>query len=260
MSTVAASNRTLLAVIAGIGNGAGTGAASARMFAQQGYSIALIGRNQASLDRLTEEIKTSGGNAAGFRVDVYSAETVSQAFTNIRTHFPSASYDLRVGIFNATHLVWKPFLEVTPEDVDKSVELNITAPFAFSREIIVELKKNDLNPEGKRGTLIFTSATASIRGNIMTSAFAAGHAAKRSLSQSLAKEFGKDNIQVSHAIIDGAINTDLQRGRRNDPAWEENPDVRLNPESIASAYLYLVKQDRSAWTWEFDLRPAHEKW
>ncbi|KAJ3494866.1 hypothetical protein NLJ89_g10720 [Agrocybe chaxingu] len=104
---------------------------------------------------------------------------------------------------------------------------------------------------GKRGALIFTGATASARGNTTTSAFAVGKFGTRALSQSLAKEFGKENIHVAHAIIDGAILTDRQRDR-NSPEWQNNADVRLHPDSIAASYLYLVNQDRSAWTWELD--------
>ncbi|KAF9002184.1 hypothetical protein BDQ17DRAFT_1542485 [Cyathus striatus] len=111
---------------------------------------------------------------------------------------------------------------------------------------------------GKRGTLLFTGATASLRGNAVTSAFASGKFGTRALSQSLAKEFGKQNIHVAHAIIDGSILTD--QSKNCGPEWEKNEDVRLNADSIASSYLYLVNQDRSAWTWELDLRPAHEKW
>ncbi|KAL9713604.1 hypothetical protein Ac2012v2_003215 [Leucoagaricus gongylophorus] len=186
-----------LAVIAGIGNGAGTGAASARLFARQGYSIALIARSRGdSLTKLANEIKETGGDAAAFPIPSYAADAVASAFAGIRAHFSTASYILRVAIFNATHLVYKPFLEVTPEDVHLALENNTVAAFAFSHAVISEFKVNPLNAEGKRGTLIFTGATASIRGSSMFSAFSAGHSAKRALAQSLAKEFGKDNIHV----------------------------------------------------------------
>ncbi|KAF9488034.1 NAD(P)-binding protein [Pleurotus eryngii] len=252
MSTV--SNRRPLAVIAGLGNGTGTGASSARLFAQHGYTVALVARQRDNtLVNLIKEIKDAGGDAAYFAVPEYSRDAISSAFAGIRKQFPSSTYAIRVAIFNAAHGVWKPFLDVTPEDIQAAVDVNIVAAFAFSREAIVEFKSNDLNEVGKRGILIFTGATASIRGNVITSAFAAGKAGQRSLSQSLAKEFGKDNIQV--------ILTDLSRARqKNNPEWINNADVRLDPDSIAASYLYLANQDRSAWTWELDLRPAHEKW
>jgi len=125
----------------------------------------------------------------------------------------------------------------------------------------VAFKDLELNEVGKRGTLIFTGATASIRGNVVTSAFAAGKHGLRALSQSLAKEFGKQNIHVAHAIIDGGILTDMARQRMTpEQAANPDPDARLTPEAIANAYLFLTRQDRSAFTWELDLRPAHEKW
>ncbi|KAF7986905.1 hypothetical protein HWV62_12679 [Athelia sp. TMB] len=153
----------------------------------------------------------------------------------------------------------EPFLELTAEEIQESVNTNIIAAFAFAREAITLFKGLELDDKGKRGTLLFTGATASLRGNTTTSAIAAGKFGVRALSQSLAKEFGKENIHVAHAIIDGGILTG--RARSYVPQEKlENPDALLNPESIGNSYLYLVNQDRSAWTWELDLRPAHEKW
>jgi len=246
-------------VVAGLGTGGGTGAATARLFSKQGYSVALIARGAGELTKLADEINGSGGTAASFPIESYSASNVASAFTAIRSHFPSSSHSLRVAVFNAGHGVWKPFLEITPEDVQAATQTNIEASFAFSREVLLDFKQNAIDEAtGKRGALIFTGATASVRGNVTTSAFSAGKHALRALSQSLAKEFGKQNIHVSHAIIDGGILTNRNRDRG--PEWEENADIRLSPESIASAYLYLAQQERSAWTWELDLRPAHEKW
>ncbi|KAL0948554.1 hypothetical protein HGRIS_011114 [Hohenbuehelia grisea] len=252
-----------LAVIAGVGNGSGTGAAAARLFSKNGYSIALIGRSHGgdSLKKFADELNSSGGNAAPFTIQAYSPDTIKSTFAAIREHFPPSSSALTVAIYNTAFGAWKSFLDVTPEDVQESVNVNITSAFAFSREAILAFKQNEISKDtGKRGTLIFTGATASIRGNVTTSVFSAGKHAKRALSQSLAKEFGKDNIHVAHAIIDGGIITDRTRGYRKDPEWEKDLDRRLDPESIAASYLYLANQDRTAWTWELDLRPAHEKW
>lgn len=136
--------------------------------------------------------------AASFPVESYSASNVSEAFSRIRAHFPSPKFSIRAALYNAAHGVWKPFLQITPEDVQGATQVNIEAAFAFSREIILSFKENSIDEAtGKRGALIFTGATASIRGNVTTSAFAAGKFALRALSQSLAKEFGKENIHVS---------------------------------------------------------------
>jgi len=205
-------------------------------------------------------------------VPSYTATSLSKAFATIKAHqsplSPSTKYEIRAALFNVGYGVWKPFLDVTPSEIQESVDTNIVAAFAFAREAILAFKQNDIAIEGdegsrargKRGTLIFTGATASLRGNTITSAFAAGKFGLRALAQSLAKEFGKDNIHVAHSIIDGGILTDIARQRRGDPKWEANEDVRLSPEAIAQSYLFLANQERSAWTWELDLRPAHEKW
>ncbi|KII84852.1 hypothetical protein PLICRDRAFT_45669 [Plicaturopsis crispa FD-325 SS-3] len=247
-----------LFVVAGIGNGTGTGASAARVFSKAGYSVALIARGADSLNSLAAEIKASGGDAAPFAIPDYKHESISTAFASIKAHWPSTP--LRVALFNAGYGVWGSFLSITPSQFQESVDTSIVGAAAFAREAILEFKGNELNAEGKRGTLLFTGATASLRGNTTTSAFSAGKHGLRALSQSLNKEFGKENIHVAHSIIDGGILTDRSKERRNDPSWENNPDVRLSPDSIANAYLYLANQDRSAFTWELDLRPAHEKW
>ncbi|TFK22517.1 short-chain dehydrogenase/reductase SDR [Coprinopsis marcescibilis] len=247
-------------VVAGVGSGQGTGAATARLFSQKGYSVALIARGADSVNKLTGEINAEGGNAAGFPIASYSQEDIATAWSSIRSHYPKPEYDIRAAVWNAGQGVWKPFLEITPQEVQQVLETNVAAAFSFSREAITTFKQNDIDESnGKRGALIFTGATASIRGNVVTSLFAAGKHGARALSQSLAKEFSKENIHVSHTIIDGGILTERSR-KQKDPEWQKNEDVRLNPESIAKSYLYLVNQDRSAWTWELDLRPAHEKW
>jgi NAD(P)-dependent dehydrogenase (short-subunit alcohol dehydrogenase family) len=145
-------------------------------------------------------------------VPSYTPSSISTAFATLKSHsnpkHPSTKYEVRAALFNAGFGVWKPFLDVTPAEVKESVETNIEAPFAFAREAILAFKQNDIivpgdedsKARGTRGTLIFTGATASLRGNTTTSALAAGKFGLRGLSQSLAKEFGKDNIHVSVLI------------------------------------------------------------
>ncbi|KAF8991736.1 hypothetical protein BDQ17DRAFT_1546731 [Cyathus striatus] len=248
-------------VVVGLGNGTGTGASTARLFAKKGFSVALIARGAEHVKKLAEEINASGGEAAPFPIDAYTHATFSTAWGSIRNRFPKPQYVINSALYNASHGVWKPFLDVKPEDIDASLNVSVVGAFAFSKEVIQEFKGNEIDDNGKRGTLLFTGATASLRGNVVTSAFAAGKFGTRALSQSLAKEFGKENIHVAHAIMDGSILTDQGKNYPNrNPDWATNENIRLNPDSIANSYLYLVNQDRSAWTWELDLRPAHEKW
>ncbi|CCM00549.1 uncharacterized protein FIBRA_02583 [Fibroporia radiculosa] len=230
-----------LIVVAGIGNGTGTGASTARLFAKTGYRVALVARNADHLKNLADDINKNGGEAAAFPVSVYSYSAVSAVFDTIRQHpwLTGGKSELRVGVWNAGAGVWKGFLDVTEQDLQTVIDTNITASFAFSRQVLLAFKENTVDARGKRGTLLFTGATASLRGNVTTSAFAAGKFALRALSQSLNKEFGKQNIHVAHAIIDGGILTDLSLSRRTgsdaSKEWKENSNIRLDPDSIAKA-------------------------
>ncbi|KAH9046246.1 NAD-P-binding protein [Lactarius hengduanensis] len=246
-----------LFVVAGVGNSSGTGGASARLFAKSGYNVALISRNSDGLHKFAAELKTGETDAAAFPIADYNYKEVQGAFRAVRERWPHA--DIRVALFNAGFAVWKPFLQITEDELDRVADTNIKAAFAFSREAVTAFQGQTPDERGKRGTLLFTGATASLRGNTTTSVFSSAKFALRSLSQSLNKEFGKENIHVAHAVIDGGIATDLSKSYRGEE-WAADPDRAISPESIAKSYLYLANQDRSAWTWELDLRPAHEKW
>ncbi|KAH0580704.1 hypothetical protein H2248_002189 [Termitomyces sp. 'cryptogamus'] len=273
-------------VVAGLGAGSGTGASAARVFSKAGYSVALVARGADTVNNLAQELNSAGGDAAPFPVEAYSPNDIRNVWMSIRAKYVAPTYSIDAAVFNIGQGVWKPFLEVTPEDIRTSLELNVEAAFAFSREAILTFKENKISEDkGKRGTLIFTGATASLRGNTTTSAFAAGKSGLRALSQSLAKEFGKENIHVAHVCIMNtsfsSLLTVVSSDRRllmvvcraNSPSRfytghplgilterlssyrpeiANNPDARLSPNSIAESYLYLVNQDRSSWTWELD--------
>ncbi|PBK98111.1 hypothetical protein ARMGADRAFT_568549 [Armillaria gallica] len=181
---------------------------------------------------------------------------INTAFTQIRAHYQGQP--IRVALYNAAQGVWKHVLGATPEDVEAVTQANIEVAFALSKNIIQAFKANGVNEKGKRGSLIFTGATASVRGNVTTSAFSAGKPAFRTLLQSLAKEFWEAGYTCTASIIDGGILTNLCPQRRNDPEWEQNEDVELSPGGITE--LHLIKESRSTWTRELNLRPAHEKW
>lgn len=147
---------------------------------------------------LRARLLTESVQAGAYPVDSYTSETMASAFSQILADFPtSQGYSLRVALWNtAGHFVWKSFLDVTDDDVKAVLQQDVEAGFAFSRHALKAFKENELDENGKRGSLLFTGATASLRGNTMTSAFAAGRFALRALSQSLAKEFSKLNIHV----------------------------------------------------------------
>jgi len=243
--------------VAGYGSGSGIGASSGNIFAKAGYKVALISRNEASLKAGADKIKASGGEAAPFPVKTYDAPSIHAVFETIKKHWPNES--IRAALWNVSSDKFKPFLSVTDDEWVRQAQLTMVAGAAFSKECVLAFKSNTtLTPEGARGTLIFTGATASIRGNTTTSLLSTGKHALRALSQSLNKEFGKENIHVCEAVIDGYILNDFTKKELGEKA--NDPDKILLPDVIAENYLYLAHQNRSAWTWELDLRPAHEKW
>jgi NAD(P)-dependent dehydrogenase (short-subunit alcohol dehydrogenase family) len=148
-------------------------------------------------------------------VQSYSHQEISSAWAKIRERYRKPLYSIRVAVFNAGSAVWKGFLDITPEDVQDVLQTNVAAAFAFSREAILDFKENEIQDSlGKRGTLIFTGATASLKGNVLTSAFAAAKHGQRALSQSLAKEFGKQNIHVAYVSVDFGGSTELTNARQ----------------------------------------------
>jgi short-subunit dehydrogenase len=122
---------------------------------------------------------------------------MSSAWDQVQGTYDRPTYNIRAAIFNAGQTVFKPFMEITPDEIQKSLEVSVTSAFSFSHKAISSFSNNEIEePLGKRGTLIFTGATASIRGNTLTSLLAAGKFGARALSQSLAKEYGQRNIHV----------------------------------------------------------------
>ncbi|KAF9258817.1 short-chain dehydrogenase/reductase SDR [Marasmius fiardii PR-910] len=247
-----------LVIVAGVGAGSGTGAASAKLFSKAGYDVALIARNANSLKTLADEINSSNfrGKATPFPTRSYCQPDIHSVLSSIWSHYSPKESIFRIGIFNIGYPVFKPFLETTPEEWKSSIEGNTEAAYGFSRQVIPKLLENETNEEfeldgkkvvGGKGSLIFTGATAALRGGKVTSAFSAAKGANRNLNHSLAKEFWPQGIHVAHAIIDGRIQGEYSK-------------TGLDPESIAQAYLNLARQDRTAWTWELDLRPAEEAW
>ncbi|KAI5481389.1 hypothetical protein MNV49_005011 [Pseudohyphozyma bogoriensis] len=252
------------AVIAGVGNGTGVGASTARLFASKGYSVALISRSADELDKLASSIKASGGEAAAFPIEAYDHASLASAFTAIANKWPAPG--LRFALFNAGDATWGKFLTIKEEDIKKSVQTNIVGAFAFGQEVVRAILATTGEKEveyGHRGTLLFTGATAALRGSEGFGAFAAGKFGIRAIAQSVAREYGKEGIHVAHSIIDGSIVTDrgLAYTANNPEAQAKYKDNRraLSPDSIAKSYWYLHEQDPSAWTQELDLRPAHEK-
>jgi len=250
-----------IAVIAGVGNATGTGAAVARAFASQlGYRVALIARKEADLMRLEKEINDSGGTAKGFQIPEYSHQTIAEVFKGITDLWPDGR--VRVAVYNASQWSRIPFLEVKRDDLVKSANMNMISAFAFSQEAIKLMLKPTTDGSPKGGTLLLTGATSATRGAENFATFAAGKHALRAMSQSIAREFGKQDIHVCFVIVDGTIVTTKTRQMFTKERGEDvmnDPRKTLSPEAVAENYIWLHNQSPSAWTLELDLRPAHEK-
>lgn len=237
------------AVIAGVGPG--TGASIARRFAKT-YPVVVLARNPASFNPLVQEINSSGGQAVGISTDLSDSESVQNAFSQIAEQFRDAK--LAAAVFNpGGGFVRKPFLELTEEEFTRGFESQGKGGFLFAQAVLPLLLKAmglEYPP-----TLIFTGATASIKGSATFSAFATGKFALRALAQSLAREFGPKGVHVSHVIVDGVI--DIPRTKR----WKfEHPDAKLSPDAIADTYWLLHTQPRTTFAFELDIRPYVEKW
>ncbi|BGP13856.1 hypothetical protein JCM10213_002494 [Rhodosporidiobolus nylandii] len=237
-----------LAIVCGAGPG--TGAALATAFAR-GSAVALLARNQDSLDVVTAEVKKAGGDAAAFSCDVSSEESVDAAFAAIKERFPT--HELKAAIFNANSpFVMKPFLELDKTAISPSVDVNVYGAFHFSQKVVPLLLKSG------GGFLGFSGATASMKGSAKFAGFAPGKFALRALSQSLAREFGPQGIHVSHVVLDGIIDTQRTRGMFG--GGEPEDGTRMDPAAIAGTFVHLAEQPKNCWTHELDLRPAAEKW
>ncbi|PLB35916.1 oxidoreductase, short chain dehydrogenase/reductase family [Aspergillus candidus] len=238
-----------LAIIAGVGPG--TGASIARRFAQA-YSVILLARNAANFDPLVKEINTAGGQALGIRTDLSDSKSVHSALDQITKQYHGSS--LAAAVFNVGGgFVRKPFLELTETEFSQGFESQGKGGFNFAQGVLPLL----LQAKGLQypPTLIFTGATASLKGSANFSSFAAGKFALRALAQSLAREFGPKGVHVSHVIVDGVI--DIPRTK----AWQfEHEDAKLDPDAIADSYWHLHTQPRTTFGFELDLRPYVEKW
>jgi NAD(P)-dependent dehydrogenase (short-subunit alcohol dehydrogenase family) len=233
-----------------IGAGDATGSALARRFAKEGYTVCAARRNEAALKPLIDQITQEGWRAIAFGLDARREDQVTSFFDRIESEVGS----VEVVVFNVGGNVRFPILETTAQKYFKVWEMCAMAGFLVGREATrVMLTRG-------RGTLLFTGATASVRGAAGFAAFAGGKAALRALAQSMARELGPKGIHVAHVIIDGLIDTAFARENFAQRVADAGPDGILNPEHIAQAYWWLHQQPRDAWTFELDLRPSVERW
>jgi len=235
-----------------VGAGDGLGSAVARAFAAEGLTVCITrrARNLDRLGALADEIRAAGGEAHAFGCDAREEAEVVALFDRIEAEIGP----LEVVVFNIGANVRFPIVETTARVFTKVWEMACFGGFLAGREAA-----RVMAPRG-RGTLIFTGATASVRGREGFAAFAAAKAGLRALAQSLARELGPQGVHVAHVVIDGAVDGTFIRSIRGEVDDLLARDSILKPADIAAAYVQLHRQPRSAWTHEMDLRPWSETW
>jgi NAD(P)-dependent dehydrogenase (short-subunit alcohol dehydrogenase family) len=242
------------ATVAVIGAGDFIGAAIARRFAAEGFTVFAGRRNGDKLASLAAAIEADGGRAFMRSLDARKEEEVVGFLEDANRHAP-----LEVCIFNVGANVRFPLLETTERVFRKVWEMACYSGFVTTREAA-----RLMLPHG-RGSIFLTGATASLRGGVGYAAFASAKFGLRALAQSAARELGPQNIHVAHLIIDAGVDTQFVRDRIKSQGGEEalaniQPDQLMRPESVANAYWSLYRQPRDAWTFEHEIRPFGEKW
>ena len=235
-----------------IGAGDGLGASIAHAFAREGLRVCVTRRprNTELLDALAEAIRAEGGEAYAFGLDARVEGDVVALIERIEREIGP----IEVLVFNIGANVRFPVVETTTRVYSKVWEMAALAGFLTSREAARGMI------ERGRGAILFTGATASVRGGAGFSAFAGAKHALRALAQSLARELGPKGIHVAHVVIDGAIDGTFIRSIMPDAAEKLAREAILVPDEIAKNYVWLYRQKRSAWTFEMDLRPWSETW
>jgi len=233
-----------------IGAGESTGGAIARRFAREGYVACGVRRHGDELAPLVEEIEAAGGQARGYGCDARDEDQVASLFAEIERDVGP----IEVAVFNPGANVNFPIRDTTSRVYRKVWEMACFAGFLTGREAA-----RVMVPRGG-GSILFTGATASLRGGAGFSAFAGAKHALRALAQSMSRELAPQGIHVAHVVIDGAIDTPWIRENFAEMVKQRPADGLLSPEAIADSYWMLHQQPRNAWTFELDLRPYDERW
>ncbi len=217
-----------------VGAGDGLSASIARRFAREGMRIALAARNTEKLSALCKEI--DGG---AFSCDAASPYQVAHLFENVEREISAPD----VVVYNPSARARGALIDLDPADVERSLAVTAFGGFLVAQQAIRRMLQK------QHGAILFTGASASIKGYPRSAPFAMGKFALRGLAQSMARELSPQGIHVAHFVIDGSI----RNPGRSEP--QDKPDSMLDPDAIAESYLHAVRQPRSAWTWEIELRP-----
>jgi NAD(P)-dependent dehydrogenase (short-subunit alcohol dehydrogenase family) len=221
-----------------VGAGSGVSASLARLFAKNGMTVALAAR---STDKLKDLAAETG--AGVFACDATKGADVEKLFADVDAKLGAPD----VVVYNASYPTRGALVDLVPDEVKKAISVS-----AFGGFLVAQQAARRMLPKGE-GAILFTGASASVKGYAQSAPFAMGKFALRGLAQSLARELSPRGIHVAHFVIDGGI-----RSARRPPSADK-PDALLDPDAIAQSYLDILRQPRSAWTWEVELRPWVER-
>jgi len=221
-----------------VGVGSGVSASLARVFNKAGIKVALAARRVANLADLAKET-----GAVALACDATDRGQVSNLFTQLDERFGAPD----VVVYNASYRTRGPFVALAPAEVEKSIAVTAYGAFLVAQEAVKRML-----PRG-HGAILFTGASASVKGYAQSAPFAMGKFALRGLAQSMARELSPHGIHIGHVVIDGGVRSQAR------PVPSDKPDSLLDPDAIAQTYMDLLRQPRSAWAWEIELRPWVEK-
>ena len=235
-----------------VGAGAGVGGAIAKAFAADGLTVCMTRRerNLAELETLAQEIRDSGGAAHAFGADARNEDEMIALFDRIEAEIGP----LEVVVFNIGANVQFGVRETTARVFQKVWEMAAFAGFLAGREAA-----RVMLPRG-RGTILFTGASSSVRGEKNLTAFTSAKHALRAVAASMARELGPQGLHIAHVVVDGVIDGAFIRGRRDDVDTLLAEDRVIKPEELAANYVWLHRQPRSAWAFEVDIRPLAQRW
>src|ERR1700683_3324502 len=221
-----------------VGAGSGLSASLARRFAKQNIRVALAARQIEKLGALCHET-----GARAFACNATDADEVERLFGLVEREIGSPD----VVVYNASARARGAFTDLVPAEVAQAISVSAFGGFLVAQQAVKRMLPN------RHGAILFTGASASVKGYPQSAPFAMGKFALRGLAQSMARELSPQGIHVGHVVVDGGIRSD----RRPNPP--DKPDSMLDPDAIAQSYLYLLQQPRSAWSWELEVRPWVEK-
>jgi NAD(P)-dependent dehydrogenase (short-subunit alcohol dehydrogenase family) len=221
-----------------VGAGRGLSASLARLFAREGLKVALAARDTEKLAPLCQET-----GAKAFGCDATDPGQVKALFEAVDAALGAPD----VVVYNASGRARGPIHELDPIEVERAIKVSGYGGFLVAQQAVKRMLPH------RHGAVLFTGASASVKGYPQSSSFAMGKFALRGLAQSLARELSPQGIHIAHFVIDGAIRNP---GRVEPP---DRPDSMLSPDAIAASYLSILQQPRSAWTWEVELRPWVER-